>query len=74
MTVEPVITVNSLGKLLVAGYSVYRIPPAYKRAIHYLKVGKWGPVWETFKKFDNANEAETELNQLLRDDKNLQVK
>lgn len=74
MNQEHPITEYSLAKLLRAGYSVYRIPPAYKKAIHYLKFGKWGPKWERLKEYPSANEAEAALNTLLKDDKNIQVK
>lgn len=74
MTQEHVITEKSLAKLLRAGYSVYRIPPAYKKAIHYLKFGKWGPKWETYQNYQNANEADAAMIALLKVDKNLQVK
>lgn len=74
MTQDHIITERSLAKLLRAGYSVYRIPPAYKKAIHHLKFGKWGPKWETFQSFANANESEAVLIDLLKDEKNIQVK
>lgn len=74
MNQEHPITEDSLAKLLRAGYSIYRIPAAYKKAIHYLKFGKWGPKWDRYKEFPNANEAEAEMNLLLKDEKCLQVK
>lgn len=74
MIPENIITENSLAKLLRAGFSIYRIPPAYKSVIHYLKFGKWGIKWETLEKFSSANEADLKLRELLKDNKNIQVK
>jgi len=74
MNQEHTITENSLSKLLRAGFSIYRIPPAYKSVIHYLKFGKWGPKWETLEKFSSANEADLKLRELLKVETNIQVK
>lgn len=74
MNQEPIITENSLAKLLRAAFSIYRIPPAYKKAIHKLKFGKWGPKWETFEEYNTPNEAEQRLFELLKDEKSLKVK
>ncbi len=74
MTQAYTITANNLAKLLRAGYSIYRIPPDYKKVIHYLKFGKWGPKWETYQYYKNANEADAEMIELLKTDKTLQVK
>lgn len=74
MTQGHIITERSLAKLLRAGFSIYRIPPAYKTVIHYLKFGKWGPKWETYNHYKNANEADDALIELLKNEKNLQVK
>jgi hypothetical protein len=74
MNQEHPITENSLAKLLRAGYSIYRIPPAYKKAIHKLKFGKWGVKWDSFATYNSANEAEAALLDLLKDQKILQVK
>lgn len=74
MNQEHIITENSLARLLRAGYSIYRIPPAYKKAIHKLKFGKWGPMWQTLENLNTPNDAEAKLHELLKDEKSLQVK
>lgn len=74
MNQEPIISDQSLAKLLRAGYSIYRIPPGYKNIIHKLKFGKWGLKWEYFEKFNSVVEAENRLFELLKDPKILRIK
>lgn len=74
MNHEPIITEDSLAKLLRAGYSIYKIPAAYKIVIHFLKFGKWGPKWETLEKFSSAEAAQKKMDDLLKDEKCLRVK
>lgn len=74
MTEHNDITLNSLDKLVRAGYSIYRIPPAYKKSIHKLKMGKWGIKWVQVFDYPTANETEDKMFELLKDPNALQVK
>ena len=74
MTENNIITLNSLQKLLDAGFKIYRIPPGYKKAIHHLRSGKWGVKWDGFEKFNSAGDAENKLHDLLKDPKSVEIK
>lgn len=67
------ISLNSLHKLIEAGYSIYRIPPGYKKTIHKLRIGKWGVKWDGYEKFNSIVDAEKKLFELLKDSKALRI-